>query len=286
MEFKDKNRIYSGCLKGRIKLAAFDLDGTLLTSDGELTDSTVLSLNKLRQAGVRPVISTGRLYAGARIFSEKLGLDAPQIVMNGALIRDERKIRFQKVLDNSYCLKAARFCAAEKIYFHMYIDEYLIASSREFGAAYYENVNLGLLEKDRIRIIYPGDMVRYIRESRGSNFKIMIMSDNPSKLELAAAKLKSDDVTITSSWHNNIEIFSKEASKGRALRFLCDYYSIDLSDTIAFGDNINDLDMIETSGFSVAMGNAVPELKKAADYITAGHDEDGIALAVSHLFSL
>lgn len=72
------------------------------------------------------------------------------------------------------------------------------------------------------------------------------------------------------------DIVDKESSKAMGLRRLCRYYDIDLADTVAFGDSMNDLEIIEEAGIGVAMGNALPQIKEAADYVTDRIDEDGV----------
>ena len=72
------------------------------------------------------------------------------------------------------------------------------------------------------------------------------------------------------------DIVEQEASKAMGLRRLCEYYGIDLSHTIAFGDSMNDLEIIEEAGVGVAMGNALPAIKEAADYVTDPIDKDGV----------
>ena len=82
-----------------------------------------------------------------------------------------------------------------------------------------------------------------------------------------------EDIEITSSWFNNVEIMHKGVNKGEALKALINYLGIDKDDVIAFGDNYNDLPMLELAGIGVVMGNA-------NDYITAKNTEDGVAKAI------
>ena len=88
------------------------------------------------------------------------------------------------------------------------------------------------------------------------------------------------DLAVTSSIVNNIEINAKNANKGQALRFLCRYLGLDVSQSMSFGDGTNDLSMIEAAGVGVAMQNSDPLLFPAADYITDTNDNDGVAKAI------
>ena len=85
---------------------------------------------------------------------------------------------------------------------------------------------------------------------------------------------------------HNIEINSREATKGVALSKLADYLEIPIGETMAFGDDLNDISMLEKAGVGVAMGNAYDEVKKAADYITDDCDRNGVASAVKHFLEI
>ena len=82
------------------------------------------------------------------------------------------------------------------------------------------------------------------------------------------------------------DIVEKQASKAEGLKRLCDYYGVSMADTVAFGDSMNDYEIVTTAGIGVAMGNGHPQLKAAADYVTAPIGEDGVykACEALHLF--
>jgi len=83
---------------------------------------------------------------------------------------------------------------------------------------------------------------------------------------------------------NFLEVMHKSATKGNAVRFLEDYFHVKMEECVAFGDNFNDLDMLESVGLGVAMGNAPDEIKQAANRVTASHNDDGIALILNEIF--
>ena len=77
-----------------------------------------------------------------------------------------------------------------------------------------------------------------------------------------------------------LEIMASGTSKGRALEVVCDYYKIDVSRAMAFGNGQNDTEMLKKAGFSVAVANSADEVKKAADFVTESNNEDGVAVAL------
>ncbi len=106
-------------------------------------------------------------------------------------------------------------------------------------------------------------------------------------MELREEVLKSlpdefPDLVITTSIVNNIEINSREATKGVALEKLAAYLGIPLESTMAFGDDTNDISMLEAAGIGVAMGNACEAVKRSSDFVTRDCDENGVAYAINH----
>jgi Cof subfamily protein (haloacid dehalogenase superfamily) len=94
------------------------------------------------------------------------------------------------------------------------------------------------------------------------------------------------DLALSSADEENIEFMQAGISKGEALGFAAGHSGIPLERTMAIGDNFNDMEMIALAGFGVAMGNAVPQLKEKADWVTATNDEDGLALAIEKMLKL
>ena len=90
------------------------------------------------------------------------------------------------------------------------------------------------------------------------------------------------DITFLSGGYNNLEFTKAGTSKGTGLLFLCRHLNISKEETLAIGDTQNDLDIIQTAAVGVAMDNAIPEVKKAADFITLSNEKDGVAHALCH----
>jgi Cof subfamily protein (haloacid dehalogenase superfamily) len=94
-----------------------------------------------------------------------------------------------------------------------------------------------------------------------------------------------NDFTVTRSAFCFLEVLNKQANKGNGLKLLCETIGIDKSETVSFGDELNDISMIEYAGLGVAMANAVPEVKKAADLITESNTEDGLAKVLDRIIA-
>ena len=110
------------------------------------------------------------------------------------------------------------------------------------------------------------------------------LAERDRQLKLVAELFPETAVSSSLPW--NIEINSAGATKGQALKALCQALGIDLRDTLAFGDGTNDLDMIRTAGIGVAMGNGAEEVKAAADWIAPYNDDAGVAAGIYRFMDL
>lgn len=111
--------------------------------------------------------------------------------------------------------------------------------------------------------------------------------DEPERIDEILGELSEDmfsEVTLCKSQPVFLELFNKNVSKAEAIKKIGEYYGIKQEETIAIGDEINDLSMIEYAGLGVAMGNAKEEVKKIANYITDSNDEDGVRKVIEVYF--
>ena len=123
------------------------------------------------------------------------------------------------------------------------------------------------------------DLVEFLKTQNG----VQKLQMNFADMELRARVMeelpqKFPQVAVTTAVDNNIEVNAADGNKGDALRWLCQYLGFDLSQVVAFGDGTNDITMLETAGVSVAMSNALPQVKAVARYETLTNEEDGVAV--------
>ena len=111
----------------------------------------------------------------------------------------------------------------------------------------------------------------------------MYWRDRRDREEILRALADVPGIAVTSSHPKNIEVMDESASKGASLAWLCGHLGIDPAEAVAFGDNFNDIEMLETAGTGIAVANAEPEVLAHADRQTAGNDEDGVARAIMEL---
>jgi len=262
------------------KLVAIDMDGTLLNSEGKISNRTRQAINEASNKGVYIVLATGRILKSALNYSSKLNLNKPIISSNGALIIDENKrVIYEKPMDLNTVKEIVRIGLEEEIYYHFYDEENFYANVYiEDIIKFYNNDDVD--KENQIRVNIFKDIDDLILDNINV-YKFLFIDNDISRLNSLKYRLNGiKGVSISSSWSNNLEVMDQGVSKGNSLKFLCEKLNISAEEVIAIGDNENDISMIEFAGLGVAMENGVEKVKSAADLVTSSNDEDGVAKVI------
>lgn len=256
-----------------IKLVALDLDDTLLRTDLTISPRAQDAIRKAVGLGCAVTFATGRMYKSARPFAVELGLDLPLITYVGALVKyvDGREV-YHRPLELELALRILNFLRPYGYHINVYINDELYMEKESPEGARYANVSK-----------VPVHFVEDLRQSLQTNpTKILVLAAPPqvNALMKELEKAFSGQVHITRSKPHFLEISDLGATKGQALAGLAASLNLTAGQVMAIGDSWNDLDMIEYAGLGVAMGNADPEVKDAAQYITLNNDDDGVAEAI------
>ncbi|MFE0441502.1 Cof-type HAD-IIB family hydrolase [Aerococcus sp. NPDC058936] len=261
------------------KLIAFDIDGTLVNSKKEVTQATKEALHKLHEAGIHVVISSGRPYKGVLLNADLVGREIVPYVscFNGALVKEVATDAavYAHELTNAELQRWVDLAREHDLDVHAHDDEYVLVQDTPKDR--YVEVESTLNEMP-IRAVdfYDGEITAP---------KVMITAE-PGKLDAFIATLDPElfeKYSIMKSEPFFLEIMPKGVDKGEALAKLAESLDIDQSETMAFGDQANDLSMIKWAGCGVAMGNAIDDLKDNAQYVTESNDDEGIAKALEKL---
>ena len=268
------------------KLIVTDMDGTLLGSDHEVTEENKKALKEALDKGINVTVATGRMYSSAKSHISFLNSTIPIIACNGALIKDSitNEIIYSNHIDKEKSLKVLKILEKYKVYYQYYSEDLLMCKNLDK-----DNKNLMKVKKlmnSGVDLVLLSDLTKHII-SKGILKVIVIEDENLSILDEITKELnKIEGLEITKSWFNNIEIMATGSDKGSAVKILAEYLDIDKDNIIAFGDNYNDISMLEFAGIGVAMGNADEFVKSKADYITSTNSEDGVAKALYELTCL
>ncbi len=262
-----------------IKLVAIDLDDTLLGSDLRISEGAVRSIRELRERGIRITLATGRMFRSARPYALELGMDVPLITYQGALVKNavSDQVLFHRPVPEPWGHAVGVVAREAGCHYQAYFDDDLYMEKLTPEGQAYANL-AGVTP-----IIEP-DLLERIKAQEPT--KLLIINDDIPKLQLMEAQMHrslGDWLYITRSKPNYLEFMNLEATKGQALRAVCNYFDVDRLDVMAIGDSFNDIEMLKFAGLAVVMGNAPQEVKRYADYVTESNDEDGVARALQRL---
>ncbi|TCO79450.1 Cof-type HAD-IIB family hydrolase [Marinisporobacter balticus] len=265
------------------KLVVSDMDGTLLNSENTVSQNNKEAFKELVDKNIHVAIATGRIYTSARVYAKYLDIITPIIACNGAIVRnlEDDKIIYESHIDKEDCLKVLDVARKHKLYFHYYSADTFYTEKLAHSSIKYSEWNKTLKEEDKIDIQVIEDAHKHIENSDENIYKIQMISEDQNLLAKARKELEGiGSLEICKSWHNNIEIMNKGVSKANAIDHLAKSLGVKAKEVVCFGDNENDISMLNYAGLGVAMGNAETFVKESADYITATNDEDGVAQAI------
>lgn len=261
-----------------IRLIALDLDGTLLTSDKKISAGNLAALEAARQKGVKIVLTTGRPLKAMEFFLKELGLadqeDEYTITFNGGLVqRNTGQVLAKTVFSYS---------DVQRIYEETRRLQ-LPLDAISGGVVYeIEGKEKSLYSSCNPSLTYAPLAFEDLSETEGYNK--CVTAYDAELLDAGIAKISPelyDRYEIFKSRDILLEWSPKNVHKATGLERLIEHLGLERAQVMACGDEANDLSMIEWAGLGVAMGNAVSEIKEAADVVTPmTNDEDAVAWAI------
>ncbi len=263
------------------KVIVCDMDGTLLNSQHKISDYTKLIIGKLVEKGMKIIIATGRPYLDAKYFRDSMGLKSFLVTSNGAVIHNEKD---ENILSETIDLNISQQIlnyGSDKSIFHRNIytpdkwfadfdlpglDSFHVESNFTYELADMNNFKIDDINK----IFFLGE------EDNISNLFKYIHGDF------------ADIISLTLSNENCLEVMKKGVNKGNAIKKISENIGIPLDNFIAFGDALNDYEMLNSVNNSFLMGNAIKQLKEKLPNkeIIDTCDNDGVAKKLSEIFSL
>ena len=257
-----------------MKLAAIDLDGTLLNSQHQLLEKNTRALRQAQAQGIQLVLATGRSVVSAVDMLEQMELEGFILALNGTFIAQKTseglKTLRSSQLEQSDVKKAFDLAQEEKITF---IASNQLGSDRVVMDDPEELVQEFLVKRTDLRCFTAKEMQEKIDDARNYYLKLAFTNQNRKKLLNLKQRLEKAGLpTIFSDTHY--------INKGTALQFLCEKLGISLSETLAIGDQENDIELLQMSGRGIAMGNAQEHVKAVADQVTMTNDQAGVAKAL------
>lgn len=246
-------------------IVSFDMDMTLLDhSEFKIPESAYRALERLRER-YYIVIATGR------DLDSRFSAGLQELVEPDAVIH----------------LNGTKVTVGDKLIYHHTMNKDLVRRILEFAQGKNFAVGITTGTEDYYvnpQIIMEQDILRWGKTERrfvdpwqmlDMDVRTMTYIGKEPGVKLIEAEFPELKLPMFSS-KTGADIVEKEASKAEGLIRLCQYYGVPLSDTVAFGDSMNDYEIVQTAGIGIAMGNSIEELKKVADYVTTPIDQDGV----------
>ncbi|MEZ5346777.1 MAG: Cof-type HAD-IIB family hydrolase [Pyrinomonadaceae bacterium] len=280
-----------------IRLLALDLDGTLLNSSGLLPEENIKAIRKAEEKGVLVTIASGRRFRDARPVAIEIGLNAPVICHNGALVKyadSLETVAATTIPTNTVrnILEAGKDNGGEALVSvdphgkgtllyetiseeNIPLQKYVVWSKRLHGdeaeeaVHHVEDISKGLEMLEVVHISYSGTC------SKMSDLQSQLHTSLEESVNIMATVYPGLDFTL-------LDILPPNTSKATAIEKLTSINGLKREDVMVIGDNFNDIEMLEYAGTPVVMGNADASLLRRREfYTTLGNDENGVAEAIN-----
>lgn len=246
------------------KIIFFDIDDTLyIKYDNRIPDSTVSALKQLKEKGIIIAIATGR---GMCVFPpcinaliDEIGIDT-FVTINGQYNAHQGKLLAHFPLARAQIEQTTAYLQQQNIaYGYMTYDEIVVFNETPYLTHALTSLHIPYRQVSDFDLNTPiYQMLAFYENNETADLKLM-------------------DNLKTVRWHiSGVDILDVHGSKARGIRAVLDKLGLEMTDAIAFGDGLNDIEMLSSVGFGVAMGNAHPDLKAVADFVCPSHKEDGI----------
>lgn len=266
---------------------AFDLDGTLLSSQGTILASSKKAIQKARENGIKVFIVTGRHHTAVRPYYAELGLDTPVVCCNGTYLYDfqQDNVLFSNPLSHQQAQYLIDSAKAEGLHVAVYTRDamtYEVLNPHFTKFLAWVNSCDEAVRPDVRQVV---NFQQFI-DDQVTIWKVLISDPNLDKMQKFVEKLPLAEFSAEWSWVDRVDITRHGNSKGICLTELLKLEGIDPQNVIAFGDNFNDISMLSLVGMGIAMGGSEPEVQQNANRTIGSNNQDSIADTLAELLQI
>ena len=257
-----------------MEVFACDLDRTLLSESLVLEERTLAAVAAAREAGIRVVVVTGRMFQSVRPYVQAAGIEDPVVCYQGAVVAEPGSGRFLRHVPIPLELARETIAAVEGEGFELncYVGDELYVAELTPAAERYARFQ-------SLEIHVVGDLLGWLEAPPTK----LVAVDDPERLEGLEARMKErfdGRLFISKSLPYFLEFASPEVTKGSGLAFLAEHLGFTRERTVAFGDGENDVELLDAAGYAIAVENADEALKGRADWICPAVADEGVALVL------
>jgi Cof subfamily protein (haloacid dehalogenase superfamily) len=257
-----------------IRLFLADVDGTLVTQDKVLTDRAIAAVTKLKQAGILFAITSGRPPRGMSMLIEPLELTTPIAGFNGGVfVRPDMSVIEQRVIPDDVTPSVIDVLGTHGM------DVWVYRGSDWFV----RDPHAPHVAREAWTVKFEPTVIGSFASVSDAVAKVVGVSDDYDAVQKAVDAVRDrfgDHVSAARSQPYYADVTNPDANKGGVARYLSKVYDIPAEEIATIGDQPNDVLMFARSGLSIAMGNASPEVQKAARRVTTSNEDEGFANAV------
>ena len=270
------------------KLVFFDVDGTLVTRNNHIPDSTIQAIKQLKENGIIPVIATGRAPVLIREIAKELQINS-YIAMNGQYIVYEGEVIYENPIEEELVDAVIEVATERRDGILLSTADELVANSMlslvNRGSWYTFLKGLIGLIPERIQLSLWRRMMKKVpkKEDYAGKDIYMMNINADQEEELAYKKIFDEQLTFTRANEMSMDIINKGVSKAKGAEKMLSILEVNRENTYAFGDGLNDMELIQFVNTGVAMANGFDEVKATADFVTASVFDDGISKGLQKL---
>ena len=256
-----------------IKMVVTDIDGTIYSPETGISDAVKNCIHKLVKNDILVVIATGRTYSSAKHVADMIGIKCPLICYQGGLINSyEGEILNVKYLDPSPAREIINECRKRNIHLNVYIEDRLyVEDDNEYIKDYIGDKGIDYYKVNSFDELDFSKLNKLLAIQYDTEFIDKLIDE---------FRKKYPQLYVVKSAKYFCEIANKEATKGNAIKFLANKYGFSINEVIAIGDQNNDIEMVETAGIGIAMGNGTKLIKQKADFVTDTIENNGFVKAM------
>lgn len=270
-------------MKQQYRLVCSDIDGTILNASGVMTRRTQRAILALHQRGIPVVLISARPPAGILCFYQALGIRAPICAYSGGYLEWDGQILANRTIQLPDVRMVCDAARESGVHLSLYQGEHWYTESMD-PAAQWEADAIGFLPQLR-----ETDALLQEWEEQGIGPNKLLCIGEPDTISALQDRLCAafgGRLSICLSKPTYLEIMPAGVNKAGAVETLCRHFSIPREAVVAFGDQFNDLEMLQEAGLGIAVANAPEAVRSAAGQVTQANDQDGVAAALERLFSL
>jgi Cof subfamily protein (haloacid dehalogenase superfamily) len=258
----------------RIRLLIADIDGTLVTREKLLTPRSVQAVQRLMDAGILFGVTTGRPPAGTRMLVDRLpGLKFIAGFNGGIVVRRDFSLFKQNLLSAAAAKQVVQVIEEHKLDVWLYTDkDWFVRDPKAYR-----------VDREQSNVQFPPKVAPTFDGLFDRVAKIVGVSADHEAVVSCEKNVQAKfgaSVSAARSTSHYLDVTHPNANKGEVVLMASEFGGIPTAEIATIGDMANDITMFKKSGLSIAMGNASPEVQKAATCVTASNEEDGFAVAV------